>query len=80
MRRVFFKREGSIEPDSLGNLGSEAHQPVIVPLLRAGGLRCSVKPASTLGTTRPRPSPKSHGSILNLERASQGLALTDPAK
>ncbi|KAF3971945.1 hypothetical protein CMV_004492, partial [Castanea mollissima] len=26
--------------------GSEAHQLVILPLLRAGGLRCSVKPAS----------------------------------
>lgn len=26
--------------------GLETHRPVILPLQRAGGLRCSVKPAS----------------------------------
>ena len=34
---------------------------------------------STSGTSRPKPSPKSQGPSLNLERASQGIAQTGPA-
>ncbi|KAG5053239.1 hypothetical protein JHK87_005437 [Glycine soja] len=48
-------------------------QPVIPPLSRARGDRCSVKPASRsipcLGTRRPVSSLSSHSSTLNLERA-----------
>ena len=34
---------------------------------------------SALGTRRPKPSPRSHGLTLSLERASQKLAKPDPA-
>ncbi|KAK9995745.1 hypothetical protein SO802_020431 [Lithocarpus litseifolius] len=80
------QRDGSSELNSIGNVDQKhVHQLVILPLLRAEGLRCSVKPASRCAlhsreTTRPRPSRKSHGPALNLERASQDFALTDPAQ
>ncbi|KAJ1432082.1 P-loop containing nucleoside triphosphate hydrolase [Sesbania bispinosa] len=64
--------------------GLEVQQPVIPPLSRAGSVRCSVKPASRstlrLGTMRPQPSLKSHGSTLKLERAGQHVAVTGPTK
>ncbi|KAF3962510.1 hypothetical protein CMV_012983 [Castanea mollissima] len=40
------KKWWSKEPNSTRQCGSDVHQPVILPLLRARGLRCSVKPAS----------------------------------
>ncbi|KAJ1432081.1 hypothetical protein SESBI_06714 [Sesbania bispinosa] len=64
--------------------GLEVQRPVIPPLSGAGSVRCSVKPASRgalrLGTMRPQPSLKSHGSTLNLERAGQHGAATSPTK
>ena len=40
------KSGGSSETSSPKQCGPAVHQPVILPLLGAGGLRCSVKPAS----------------------------------
>ncbi|MFQ6624976.1 hypothetical protein Gotur_003301, partial [Gossypium turneri] len=40
------KDDGSVRISSLSHVGLERIKPVILPLLREGGLRCSVKPAS----------------------------------
>ncbi|KAJ1388009.1 hypothetical protein SESBI_39470 [Sesbania bispinosa] len=65
--------------------GLEVQRPVIPPLSGAGNVRCSVKPASrgALPSRKhetPQPSPKSHGSTLNLEWAGQHGAATSPTK
>ncbi|TYI34760.1 hypothetical protein ES332_A03G031900v1 [Gossypium tomentosum] len=38
--------DGPVRISSLRHVGLERIKPVILPLLREGGLRCSVKPAS----------------------------------
>ena len=59
-----------------GVVGPVEYWLVILPPKRAGGERCSVKPASrgallALGTMLPNPSIGSQGSTPLLERASQ---------
>ena len=59
-----------------GVVGPVEYWLVILPPKRAGGERCSVKPASrgallALGTMPPNPSIGSQGSTPLLERASQ---------
>ncbi|TYI91097.1 hypothetical protein E1A91_D03G167500v1 [Gossypium mustelinum] len=41
-----YKHDGPVRISSLSHVGLERIKPVILPLLREGGLRCSVKPAS----------------------------------
>ena len=72
------KRDGSSEINSQGNVDQQCTGPL--------SFHCQKreKPASrsalhTLGTTLPGLQPRSHGSTLNLERASQWFAPTDPA-
>ena len=42
------KSDGSVGFNPVGHLGSNWHWPVILPLQRVGGCRCSVKPASRI--------------------------------
>ncbi|KVH95777.1 hypothetical protein Ccrd_002161 [Cynara cardunculus var. scolymus] len=59
--------------------GPRMHRPVILPLFGERGFRSSPNALpSTLGTMKPRPSPKPHGPAPNLERASQILQPSNP--
>ncbi|OMO59860.1 hypothetical protein CCACVL1_24570, partial [Corchorus capsularis] len=64
--------------------GSRMLRPVILPLLKAGGFRCSVNPASRgalrYRSTKHRLSLGPHDSTLDLQRAGQKVAPINPAR
>jgi hypothetical protein len=66
-----------------GHSGSEAHGPVILPPSRAGGVRCSVKPASraplhSLGPSQPGLSPEPLRSATRLGTGGPTISGSEP--
>ncbi|RCV42254.1 hypothetical protein SETIT_9G202000v2 [Setaria italica] len=62
----------------MGLSGTEAQRPVILPPLEAGGIRCSVKPASRIARRSRCRDAKAfaeapNGPLRNLERAGRRL-------